>query len=142
MGKIIETLKITNFLDPTKSVEVEAIVDTGATMMILPENIVNELGLEKIEEVRVKYADNRTGTKTIYGGVRLELKGRAGIFDVLAENEGSQPLIGQIVLERLDLVVEPGAKRIIPNPRSPEMPMVEIFTAAAKDRSGVYELFG
>jgi hypothetical protein len=51
-----------------------------------------------------------------------------GIFDVLAENEGSQALIGQIVLERLDLIIEPSTKKLIPNPRSPEMPMIEIFS--------------
>jgi len=129
MGKVVETVKITNLLDPTKSVEVEAVVDTGAMMMVLPKNIVSQLGLERIEEVRVRYADNRVGTKEIYGGVKLELKGRVGIFDVLAESEGSQPLIGQIILERLDLVIEPSTRRIMPNPRSPEMPMVEIFAA-------------
>lgn len=130
MGKVIEKLKVANLLDPAKSVTVEAIVDTGATMLVLPQDVVNSLGLEKVEEVRVKYANNHVETKEIYGVVRLELKGRIGNFDVLAENEGSQPLIGQIVLERLDLVIEPSTKRVIPNPRSPEMPMVEIFTAA------------
>jgi len=127
MGKVIEKVKLTNLLDSTKSVEIEAVVDTGATMLILPEDIVNKLGLDKIEEVRVKYANNHIETKEIYGVVRLELKGRIGNFDVLVENEGSQPLIGQIVLERLDLVVEPSTRKITPNPRSPEMPMVEIF---------------
>jgi len=134
MGKVIEKVKITNLLDPTKSVEVEAVVDTGATMMVLPKDIVNQLGLEKIEEwslVKVQYADNHVGIKEIYGGVKLELKGRIGIFDVLAENEGSQPLVGQIVLERLDLVIEPSTRKVMPNPRSPEMPMVEIFMATA-----------
>jgi len=131
MGKVIEMVKITNLLDPTKSVEVEAVIDTGATMLVLPKNVVNQLGLEKIEEVRVRYDDNRVGIKEIYGGVKLELKGRLGIFDVLAESEGSQPLIGQIILERLDLVIEPSTRKIIPNPRSPEMPMVEIFAATS-----------
>jgi len=134
MGKVIEKVKITNLLDPTKSVEVEAVVDTGATMMVLPKDIVNQLGLEKIEEwslVKVQYADNHVGIKEIYGGVKLELKGRIGIFDVLAENEGSQPLVGQIVLERLDLVIEPSTRKVMPNPRSPEMHMVEIFMATA-----------
>ncbi len=129
MGKVIEKLKVANLLDPAKSVTVEAIVDTGATMLVLPQDVVNSLGLEKVEEVRVKYANNHVETKEIYGVVRLELKGRIGNFDVLAENEGSQPLIGQMVLERLDLVIEPSTRRVIPNPRSPEMPMVEIFTA-------------
>jgi clan AA aspartic protease len=131
MGKVVETIKITNLLDPAKSVEVEAVIDTGATMLVLPKNVVSQLGLRKTEEVRVRYADNHVGTKEIYGAVNLELKGRAGIFDVLAENEGSQPLIGQIILERLDLVIEPSTRKVMPNPRSPEMPMVEIFTATS-----------
>lgn len=125
MGKVVEKVKVANLLDPTKSVTVEAIVDTGA-MLVLPQDIVNSLGLEKVEEVRVK-SNNHVETKRIYGVVRLELKGRIGNFDVLAENMGSQPLIGQMVLERLDLVIEPSTKKVMPNPRSPEMPMIEIF---------------
>lgn len=127
MGKVVEKVKLTSLFDPAKSVEVEAVVDTGAMMLVLPQNLIDELGLEKIDEVRVKYADNHTAIRKIYGAIRLELKGRAGIFDALAEVEGSQPLIGQIVLERLDLVIEPTARTLIPNPRSPEMPMVEIL---------------
>jgi len=133
MGKIIEKVKITSLSDPKKSVEIEAIVDTGATMVALPKSLVQELGLEKIEEVRVKYADGRVEKREVYGGVKLELKGRVGIFDVLAESEEAQPLIGQIVLERLDLVIEPSTRKLIPNPRSPEMPMIEAFTATVYD---------
>jgi len=59
--------------------------------------------------------------------VTIEIKGRTGNFDVLAEAEGSQSLIGQVVLEVLDLVVDPRTRRLIPNPMSPEMPMVEIL---------------
>jgi len=40
---------------------------------------------------------------------------------------GSQPLVGQIVLEQLDLVVDPAARAVRANPRSPEAPMVEIL---------------
>jgi len=131
MGKVIEKVKLTSFFDPKKSVEVEAVIDTGATMVVLPKNLVQELGLEKIEDVRVKYADGRVERKEVYGVVKLELKGRVGNFDVLAENEEAQPLIGQIVLERLDLIIEPSTRRLIPNPRSPEMPMIEVFMATA-----------
>jgi len=51
-------------------------------------------------------------------------------FKDLAENEGAQPLIGQIVLERLDLVIEPSTRKVIPNPRSPETPMIEILATS------------
>ena len=60
----------------------------------------------------------------------LEIAGRKAVFDVLVENEGAQPLIGQIVLERLDLIIEPSTGRVIPNPRSPETPMIEILATS------------
>ena len=127
MGKVIEKVKFTSLLDQTKSVEIEAVIDTGATMVVLPQNVVEKLGLKKIRETRVRYANNKTELKSIYGVVTIEIKGRTGNFDVLAEAEGSQPLIGQVVLEILDLVVDPRTRTLAPNPMSPEMPMVEIL---------------
>lgn len=127
MGKVIEKVKLTSLFNPAKSIEVDAVIDTGATLVVLPQNIVDELELRKIREVKVRYANNKTEIKSIYGVVTIEIKGRTGNFDVLAEEEGIEPLIGQIVLEELDLVVEPRTQTLMPNPRSPEMPMVEIL---------------
>jgi len=130
MGKVVEKVKVTNFKDPSKSIEIEAVIDTGATMSVLPMDLIQKLGLEKIDEVNV-YADNSIKRKEVYGWVILEIAGRKAVFDVLAENEGAQPLIGQIVLERLDLVIEPSTRKVMPNPRSPETPMIEIFLATS-----------
>ena len=127
MGKVIEKVKITNYNDPAKSIEVEAVIDTGATMVVLPQNIVDALGLKKVREAKVRYANNNVESKSIYGVVTIEIKGRSANLDVLAEAEGSQPLIGQVLLELLDLVVDPRTRTLIPNPQSPEMPMVEIL---------------
>ncbi|MFQ6014989.1 MAG: retroviral-like aspartic protease family protein [Anaerolineae bacterium] len=131
MGKVIEKVKLTSLFNSTKSVEVEAVIDTGATMFVLPQDVADELGLRRIGERRVKYANNQIQLKPVYRGVILELKGRDGIFDVLGEVEGSEPLIGQIILEALDLIVDPITKTVIPNPRSPDMPMAEILMATA-----------
>lgn len=127
MGKIIERVKLTSLFNPNKSVEVEAVVDTGATMVVLPEDIVEALELRKVREVKVRYANNKVETKPIYGVVTIELKGRSANLDVLVEEKGSQPLIGQVLLELLDLVIEPKTRKLIPNPASPEMPMMEIL---------------
>ncbi len=127
MGKVIEKARLTNLFDSTKTREVEAVVDTGATMLVLPQDVVNELGLRRIGERRVRYANNQIQLKPVYRGVILKLKGRDGIFDVLSEVQGSEPLLGQIVLEALDLIVDPITKTVIPNPRSPDMPMTEIL---------------
>lgn len=132
MGKVMEKIQITNFVDPAKSIEIEAVIDTGTTMVALPQNVVDELGLRKIREARVKHANNATELRSIYGVATIEIKGRTGNFDVLAEVEGSQPLIGQVVLEILDLLVDARTRTLIPNPLSPEMPMVEILLAAER----------
>ena len=100
---------------------------TSVTMSVLPMDLIQKHGLERIDEVSVRYADNSVKRKEVYGWIILEIAGRKAVFDVLAENEGAQPLIGQIVLERLDLIIEPGTRKVIPNPRSPETPMIEIF---------------
>ena len=131
MGKVVEKVKLTSLFEPEKSLEVEAVIDTGATMVVLPMDIVEELGLRKMREVKVRYANNKVETKPIYGVVNIELKGRSANLDVLVEEKGSQPLIGQVLLELLDLIVEPKTRKLIPNPASPEMPMMEILMTTA-----------
>ncbi len=127
MGKVIEKIKLTNIFDPSKSVEIDAVIDSGATMLALPQDVVEQLALQKDRDVRVRYANNHSEGKSIYGFVRLELAGRRGNFDVLAEPTGATPLVGQVVLELLDLLIDSKSRKLIPNPLSPEMPMMEIL---------------
>jgi hypothetical protein len=90
---------------------------------------VQALGLKKVQEVKVRYANNKVEMKPVYRAVIIETLGREGTFDVIGEEEGSQPLIGQVVLGVLDLVVDPRTRKLMPNPASPETPMIDIFMA-------------
>ena len=107
--------------------EVDAVVDMGATMLVLPTETIESLGLRKFRDVRVRYANNTRENKCVYGVVALEIDGRGGHFDVLEESPGSTPLIGQIVLEALDLIVDSKARRLAVNPESPDVPLLEIL---------------
>ena len=127
MGKVVEKIRLRNIFEPSREVEVSAVIDTGATMLVLPGDIVQKLGLRKMRDVRVRYANGKVEKKEVYGVVTVEICGREGEFDVLSEPEGTQALVGQIVLEQLDLVVDPKEKKVKPNPLSPEMPTVEIL---------------
>jgi len=131
MRKAIEKIKLTSLFEPEKLVEVKAVIDTGATMVVLPKDIVEALGLRMVREVKVRYANNKVETRPIYGVVTIELKGRSANLDVLVEEKGSRSLIGQVLLELSDLIIEPKSKKLIPNPASPEMPMMEILMATA-----------
>jgi predicted aspartyl protease len=96
-------------------------------MMVLPQDCVQALRLTPIDGATVRYANGTTARRSVYGIVMVEMEGRRGHFDVLAEAEGTQPLIGQIVLEQLDLIVDPARRVVLPNPRSPDMPMIELL---------------
>jgi len=127
MGKVIEKIKLTNIFDPSKMVEIDAVIDSGATMLALPQDVVERLGLQKRREVKVRYANNHSEDKSIYGVLEAELVGRTAVFEALAEPTGATPLVGQVVLEILDLLIDPKGRKLIPNPLSPEMPMMEIL---------------
>ncbi len=113
--------------DDIRRAEVEALVDTSANMLVLPAEVVKQLGLVEIQRRKARYADGRTAVRSVVSSVRLEIVGREGEFDVLAENAGTMPLIGQVVLEELDLIVDPRSKELRPNPESPDMPTVDVF---------------
>ena len=127
MGRVTEKVKFTNIFEPSRSVEAEALIDTGATMVVLPQDIVDSLRLKKMRETTVRYGNGKKETKSVYGVVTVGIKGREGTLEVLAEPEGTSPLIGQMLLELLDLLVDPATRSVIPNPRSPDMPMVEVL---------------
>ena len=113
--------------DRVRATEIDALVDTGANMLVLPEEVVERLGLVDIERQKARYADGRVEVKRVVGSVRLEVEGRLGEFDALAQNRGTMPLIGQVVLESLDLIVDSRSKELRPNPESPDMPTIDVF---------------
>ena len=59
MGKVVERVKVTNFKDPSKSIEIEAIIDTGATMSVLPKDLIQKLGLETVSYTHLTLPTNR-----------------------------------------------------------------------------------
>lgn len=56
----------------------------------------------------------------------MEVCQRKGVFEAIIEPRKKYALLGAIVMEALDLIVDPRGLQIYPNPRSPNMPMAEI----------------
>lgn len=128
MGRVLVQATIENLQDlwevkkglrkpeDVRRVEVQdALVDTGARLLSMPLKYVKSLGLE--------YAETRDATTTagkkpfdIYRLVQLTVLDRQCPLDVAALPDDCPILIGQIPLERLDLVVDPGKQRVIGNP--------------------------
>lgn len=139
MGKVLTRAQLTNNDDlvlvragvkrpaEVRSLEVEALVDTAATMLVLPQDLVDKLGLLSEGEVTVTYANGAKEKRTIAGGVRVSILGREALGRCIVEKAGSQVLVGQLQLEEMDLVVDPKKGILGPRPESPDMPLIEIL---------------
>lgn len=126
MGITYTTLKIRNPLTNSEVIEMSAKVDTGATMLVLPESLTTQLNFPKIRKQVVKYANEETAERDIVAGVEVEICGRKGWFEAIVEPKKTYALLGCVIMETLDLIVEPRELGIYPNPRSPTLPMAEI----------------
>ncbi|MBI4594813.1 MAG: retroviral-like aspartic protease family protein [Candidatus Tectomicrobia bacterium] len=139
MGKVETKVLLTNHDDlvaaklgvikpeEVRKVEAVGLVDTGATRLILPQDIVDKLGLEVSRRVTVVYGDNRKGEKKIAGVVTIQIDNRTENTDCVVEEAGAKILIGQIVLEGMDLYVDCKSGKLIPRPGYEDMPLMEIM---------------
>lgn len=103
---------------------IQGVVDTGAARLVLPESLARQLGLPEAGEARVRYADQRTATRRMATEVRLRLLGREGIFSAVLEPDRTTALVGAIVLEELDFVVDCTTQSL--HPRDPDRIVSEI----------------
>jgi predicted aspartyl protease len=89
-----------------KHLVLSGVVDSGAARLVLPQRAVDELQLQGHGETKVRYADGRRETRSVVTNVWLQLLGRDGVFSAVIEPDRSDALIGAIVLEELDLLVD------------------------------------
>ena len=125
MGITYTRIKIRNPIKETEPEELTAKVDTGATLLVLPGEVVVRHGFPTIRRQAVKYANEETAERDVVGVVEVEICGRKGWFEAIVEPKKSYALIGAIVMEALDLIIEPRDLKVYPSPRS-KLPMAEI----------------
>jgi predicted aspartyl protease len=120
MGRIVVSVKIDSLSEPGKSVRCDALVDTGASYMVLPNAWRDRLGnLEEIATVAVQTATQETVEGAICGPVRIQVEGFRPIYnevlfiDMTPEDGSYEPLIGYIVLEQCQAAVDMVGHRLI-----------------------------
>ena len=112
-----------------RSVQIDALVDTGAVTLVLPEDLCRRLGLPFQGTRRVRYA-NGTTASIPWTSARVEILGRDTVCETFVEAAGTTPLIGQVPLETLDLLVDPGTRDLRVNPASPDAPLLDLLAVA------------
>jgi len=118
MGKVGEA--------EVRKCEIEALVDTGAVMLALPQDLVEKLGLEIQRTVVVTYADERKEERPVAGAVTVKIGDRFMNTDCIVGPPLSEALIGQVVLEELDLIPDCQNQVLSPRPESPIYPSLKM----------------
>ena len=110
--------------DQVRRQTIQGIVDSGANKLVLPQSFVKQLGLPLLDKIKVRYADGRTAQRHEADSAYVGLSGRHGTFTAIVEPKRTTALVGAIVLEDLDLLVDCANRRV--EPRDPNGAVHEI----------------
>jgi hypothetical protein len=136
VGRVTVDFEVANYLDVGNAAEgrldpvkvrrmvIPGVVDSGATRLVLPLGVARQLGLKSAGKTGVTYADGKRAERDKAEGVYVVLLGRGGTFQATLEPRRRTALIGAIVLEDLDLLIDCKQQRLVP--RDPRQEVHEI----------------
>ena len=138
MGEIIVEIELENVKDremaedgelpeaDIRSATVSAVADTGAIMLALPEDVVSRLGIRHRSSITATYADGRQGELPVAGPLLVRIGDRSMPANCIVLPQGTDALVGQLVMEGLDLVADCVARTLHPRPESPDRPLMRL----------------
>ena len=107
--------------DKVRKVHITALVDTGAYMLCINEEIQAQLGLRHMDVESVELANGQIIQCEIVGPVIINFKNRNTACRAIVLPGKSEPLLGVIPMEDMDVVLVPLKQTIDVNPAHPNM---------------------
>jgi clan AA aspartic protease len=98
--------------DNVRTVTLNALVDTGATTLVINEEIFNQLGLSVVEERFINLAGGSRLKCKVTSPVNIHWKNRFAAVSAVVMPQG-KPLLGVIPLEFMDLIVDPINRELV-----------------------------
>lgn len=135
MGMVYATVKLINTDDlamvrrhvmedtDVRKMEVTMLVDSGAYMMSINERIKEALELPYIRTERVRMASGSVEEYEVVGPVDVRFANRQATCNCFVLPGDSEPLLGAIPMEELDVVIRPKDRELVVNPADPEGPI-------------------
>ena len=122
MGEVRVPVRVSNPFDADRSWEADFLVDTGSTVSSVPVDVLNGIGVDASEIARVYMADGSSALRRI-GYASFELAGVTRRAEVIFAPEGTDPLLGYLILESMGFLVDPLRERL--RPRSDLSPALD-----------------
>jgi clan AA aspartic protease len=121
MGLVYTSITLKNSrLPELRPVEANALVDTGALHLCIPEHVALQLRLDRLYEREVTTADGSKRLCPYVGPLEVRFGDRACFTGALVL--GDEVLLGAVPMEDMDLVVSPAVRTVTVNPASPNIP--------------------
>lgn len=102
-----------------KKMKVKALVDSGAYMLAINENLKVQLDLTKVDEQMAELADGSKKKLEVVGPVEIRFENRRANVDAIVLPGDSEILLGAIPMEDMDVTIDPKRQQLIVNPESP-----------------------
>ena len=120
MGLILADIELSNARDDALlPMTVNALVDSGALHLCIPQRVATQLELPVLDRREVTIADGNAQTVDYVGPVKVKFANRQCLVGALVL--GDQALLGAIPMEDMDLVISPSRQTVTVNPNSPNI---------------------
>ena len=118
MGLASATISLDNPRIPgLKSLQVEALADTGALFLCIPEHVANQLELKESSKKEITTADGNRRLCSYVGPVHVKFSNRECYTGAVVL--GDEVLLGAVPMEDMDLIVIPSERKVVANPLNP-----------------------
>ena len=102
-----------------RQMTIKMMVDSGAYMMAINETIQAQLELPFIEKRKAILADGRVVEYDVVGPIKVRFANRTAICSAMVLNGDSEPLLGAIPMEEMDVLIHSRRQELIVNPEHP-----------------------
>lgn len=104
--------------------KVRVLVDSGAIMLAINEEICQQLDLFPLDKRPAQMADGSVVMLDVVGPIEIRFGNRRTNVDAIVLPGNAQPLLGVIPMEDMDVLIDPKANELIINPEHPYKPLV------------------
>ena len=112
--------------EEVKRMYLNILVDTGSNMLAINENIQEILQFPIVESRRAQLANGEVIECKVVSGVELRFKNRTSYCSAMVLPGDSEPLLGAIPLEEMDVIINPSRQELMVNPEHPDMAVLKM----------------
>lgn len=106
--------------DEVKRIWVNALVDSGSTNLAINEDLQEILQLREVDTKTAVLANGELIECKVVGPIEVRFQNRRAVCDALVLPGSSEPLLGALPMEEMDVLIHPQRQELVVNPKHPE----------------------